>query len=412
MKYPQIESEKIVFREQFLDVVSVVKNGGTVSGSPTISRGATLNGSSEAINYADLTGKVKSVSFVVELESTTEDMVDLDGGTHTIEASAGTLTATGFSSPTIYVDGAVTSTITTAKSTVTVTTATAIDLSDPTVGLIGASYMEGTVSEITLYEEELSAEEVLDAHEKDSQTEIEEEDFLLSLPLIAHYDNTLDERVTENTGSLGGQVYYGTGILSSAFPTQLKPKGIQCDGSTEYLSEDGSNLAIASLRITGDITFGCLVRVDSAPSSDSSTIIGQVLEGESLATNALYMMNVNTDLGLAYLHEYNNGENATKEDFTATLPIGVWKHAYMVRDLSAQTVDLYIDGEFSEQYDFSGADDPEDGSTTKFWIGVNEGFDPDRFSPISVIQPRVGAFAASPAQIRELYRRDIKLINT
>lgn len=50
-------------------------------------------------------GTIKTVLMWINPESTTEDFADLDGGTHTIEITAGTLTATGFASPTLYVDG-------------------------------------------------------------------------------------------------------------------------------------------------------------------------------------------------------------------------------------------------------------------------------------------------------------------
>jgi len=63
-------------------------------------------------DYVDIgnTGQtVKAVSFWLKASSTTEDIIDLDGGTHTIEVNAGTITATGFDTPTIYTNAVVSS---------------------------------------------------------------------------------------------------------------------------------------------------------------------------------------------------------------------------------------------------------------------------------------------------------------
>ncbi len=123
--------------------------------------GIRFNGSDD--NYVDLgnTGvSVKTVAFWVYPESTTEDFMDLDGGTHTIEVGSGTLTATGFSSPTRYVDGSAGTTITAASwQHIVVTTGTGFSASAFKVGK-ETNGLNGVIDDVRCYTNVLSATEV------------------------------------------------------------------------------------------------------------------------------------------------------------------------------------------------------------------------------------------------------------
>ena len=63
----------------------------------------TLHGE-ENVNSGDV-GTIKGLGFWVKPSSTTIDMVNCDGGTHTITSSSGTISAGGFASPEISVNG-------------------------------------------------------------------------------------------------------------------------------------------------------------------------------------------------------------------------------------------------------------------------------------------------------------------
>ncbi|MEA3495203.1 MAG: hypothetical protein U9R42_04120, partial [Bacteroidota bacterium] len=84
-------------------------------------------------DYVDIgTGPtiVKTVEFWVNPATTTEDCIDLNGSEY-IEISSGTLTANGFTSPTIYVNGAVSTSVSASVwQHVAVTTTTLINASD------------------------------------------------------------------------------------------------------------------------------------------------------------------------------------------------------------------------------------------------------------------------------------------
>lgn len=84
-------------------------NDGTITGASPVNTvmGEALrgDGSAHEVDHGAC-GTVNAASFWCKLESTTEDLIDFDGGTHVIEAIAGVITATGFSSPSIFINGA------------------------------------------------------------------------------------------------------------------------------------------------------------------------------------------------------------------------------------------------------------------------------------------------------------------
>ncbi|TSC72367.1 MAG: hypothetical protein G01um101448_986 [Parcubacteria group bacterium Gr01-1014_48] len=117
-------------------------------------------------NYADIgTGpsSVNSVAFWMYLStSTTGYFVNLTGTTDYIWSNAGTVTATGFASPTIYVNGAVSSTITAGRwYHVVVTTATAENASNLDIGRTqDINYLGGKLDDVRFYSRVLSPDEI------------------------------------------------------------------------------------------------------------------------------------------------------------------------------------------------------------------------------------------------------------
>lgn len=122
--------------------------------------GLTFDGTNDNVTVASTVSGVKTVSLLVRPTSTTTNIIDLNG-TASIMASAGTISATNFTSPTIYVNGAVSSTITAnVWQLVTVTTNTAISASAIKIGRISSSYFTGQIANVQLYSDVLTATEI------------------------------------------------------------------------------------------------------------------------------------------------------------------------------------------------------------------------------------------------------------
>ena len=148
---------KKVFKEVFNDSSETAQNGGTIS-NVTFSDGkGSFNGSSSKITYP-LVNSVKSIRIKLTATTTTENILKLSS-THSISVSSGTISATGLSSPTIYVDGSVSSTLTTSESEIIITTATGFIANDIQVGYI-TSYFEGSIDLIEFFNITLSSTEV------------------------------------------------------------------------------------------------------------------------------------------------------------------------------------------------------------------------------------------------------------
>jgi len=87
-------------------------NDGSFNSAPLFSRaGLALDGADDSITVGDTSATIKTFVIVLTPNSTSEDIADFDGGTHTLEVGTGTITATGWATPAIYVDAAVTSTL-------------------------------------------------------------------------------------------------------------------------------------------------------------------------------------------------------------------------------------------------------------------------------------------------------------
>jgi len=100
---------------------------------------------------------MKSVELIVKLATTTEQLIDLNG-TATIDVSGGTVQANNFTSPTIYVNGAESSTVTANTiNHIIVTTATDISATAFNIGKIGSNYGEFEILQCIIHENELSA---------------------------------------------------------------------------------------------------------------------------------------------------------------------------------------------------------------------------------------------------------------
>ena len=136
------------------------KNGTVVGGvshvNTILGNALKFDGSTGYVDVGDTSQTAKTVAFWVKGATTTEDFMDLDSGTHTIEVAAGTVTATGFDTPTIYVDGAA-GTAFTADTwhRIVITTATGFAVSNLDIGK-ETIFLEGLMTVPEMWSDEKS----------------------------------------------------------------------------------------------------------------------------------------------------------------------------------------------------------------------------------------------------------------
>ncbi len=171
-----------------------------------IGQALSFNGSSDVISLGNVYNGVKTVSFWAKPNSTTQPFIDLNG-TATIDMTSGTVAANNFTSPTIYVDGAVTSTLSdTNWHHITITTGTGVNASATNIGKISTSYFGGTMDDIRFYSSGLSATQVTDLYRSSGAKEV---------------DNAAHRDVLTN-GLVGYWTFDGRDIKWSDTTTEIK----------------------------------------------------------------------------------------------------------------------------------------------------------------------------------------------
>ena len=269
LTYPKRQSEKVLFRETFINDTYVKDNGGTTTGSPTIDNGVTTDGSVDDVNYGDVANLgAGSWSFSMKVSipvagvqayffSKFQDannrwyvranatgaifMYCLVGGNIRVSAttvdpiitSANTdysIQVVGDRDDTlrVYANGS--------EVSANVTTFTADNLDntgDFIVGQWNGNYGAFTMKDLTIYSRALSDEEVLDIYQRDTFTEIDASKFGIFLPMLTKF-NDGSNIVTPNIGE-GPNGIMGDGAGSDE-PALLTPRrGMNWSG-TEYIN--------------------------------------------------------------------------------------------------------------------------------------------------------------------------------
>lgn len=108
------------------------------------------------------TAPVNTISFWAKPASTTESIINLNGS-QSISISSGTVTATGLTSPTIYVDGVESTTFPdTDWHHISVSSSTVFYPSSFNIGVISSTYYDGALDEIRMYDYVRTADQVVE----------------------------------------------------------------------------------------------------------------------------------------------------------------------------------------------------------------------------------------------------------
>jgi hypothetical protein len=438
MTYPKTQSESVAFRENFDSVASVIDNGGTPSNGAVIDKSFTGTGNGEVITYADkpLITNFFSEERSVEVEFTASSVGEsigvivckeggntgwsiflsddtgsaaklnffqyfttTDGRWRTVSAviTYGTRYTLGVTydssstanNPVITLDGVVVSIteVFTPAGTADDDTAQAFKVGNT---LATGQSFDGSVYGVSLYSSAKTTEEFLDITEQDTFSEIDESKTLISLPLRANYISG-GSQVTENKGNMGSTAILGDGTTASTFPTQLTPKGMLFDGSTDYI--DITDLIGTSLDNSTSCTVSVMIKALSHPGnaaliSDASTF--RLFHFQTAGSTGVQAFVYGPDTSCLS---------------TVPIPLGVWHHVGFTYD--GANVKLYQDGVLTKTEAGTAPMDPI--STSKLEVG--RGFSGGRHFDGTIAQPEIRDFACSATQMAELSRRAHKLIN-
>jgi uncharacterized protein (TIGR02145 family) len=120
-----------------------------------------FDGRDDYVDIGDTGMDINTVSFWWTGNVASSSIADLDGGTHTITISENTVSANGFTSPTIYIDGITGSTLPNNNwHHIAIKTDTAIDVNDLDIGRASSQYLNGFIDDFKLYNYALTATQI------------------------------------------------------------------------------------------------------------------------------------------------------------------------------------------------------------------------------------------------------------
>lgn len=231
---PAERARGCVFSETFESNEAVTANGGTITGTPTFnSEGISFDGNTEDITYSQTASQVKTVLMKVNLASTTEDLMQLSSAV-SLEVVSGTVTATGATSPTIYVGGSAGTSVSANTWTwIGFTTATAFDADNIVIGA-DDSNGEFKCQRVIMFNTVLTAQEINDFYDGSTYNYTEKTTIDLIMGLAQH-DYTSYQ--TLDVSGFGRHATLGDGDGGATTPTKLTDRsGYNLDGTNDYLT--------------------------------------------------------------------------------------------------------------------------------------------------------------------------------
>ncbi len=211
----------------------MANRGFTITGEPAVwvsARGKNLtyfNGTDEKATWVGQIGTIKTISFWFICKSNNEQFFDFDGGTHTIDSAVGVIRANGWTTPTIYVDGAATGNYSlNVLHHCLITSATGFDASSFKIGTDGGvNYGAVAIADVVLLPNNVSAAEAL----------------LIAKDKLFRYDESLvsdwDFSTTNPRDRKGTNHGTGTNIAAADIVDGLHgSKAIDFDGATEFVT--------------------------------------------------------------------------------------------------------------------------------------------------------------------------------
>jgi hypothetical protein len=331
-----------------------------------------LDGTADYIDIGTGPTKVNTIEFWVYPTTTSEHFIDLDGSNY-ISASSGTVSATGFSSPTIYVNGVVSTTIVANQwQHIAVTTETAENATDLDIGrLEGTDFLSGIIDDVRIYNYARTSGQII-------------EDMNAGHPLggspissmVGYW--ALDElsgQTANDRGFGNNPATLGTSSSAEAAdPTWQTPENCKINGCL-YMDGDGhiepgQGVNNDDLDIAGNLSFSFWFNADTVVNDAHMLHTGET-GSETEADNDLYLIKWDTTSGndLEYCHENSTGTDNCNI-FDVNLSTSTWYHLAVTRDVSANTVKLFIDGHLRGTYDYTN--DPTGGSGGETRFGSND----------------------------------------
>ncbi|MBU1129983.1 LamG domain-containing protein, partial [Patescibacteria group bacterium] len=231
-----------------------------------------------------------------------------------VSISSGIISATGFSSPSVYVNGIGSSTISADQwSHIAITTATPFDANDIDIGRISTNYFDGTIDNVKIYDKALSTAEISWEYNQGAP--------------IAHW--ALNEGLGTTAYDESDHDYdstLGTGNSSPSWVDGKTSKALDFDGTNDYVSLPNSfNLNQGSVTAWVKTT-------------DTTGVI--FAEGNSASSDPYFMLTIYPSAAGIYRSSYQGLAYGN-----TNITDNKWHFITWTQTGSANGLKIYIDGQ-------------------------------------------------------------------
>ncbi len=244
-----------------------------------------FDGSSSKVTGSVVVKAMKTISFWVRPNTiASQGLVNLDGGTHKISTnSSGVVSATGFTSPTYYLNGLAVTTLTLAQNQwnlVTITTGTSFDTTSSwTLGTDGTNFQKGFFDEVKIYNYARSAAQVKTSYISRGTSKgagaalgaSADNNFALSNGLVGYWkmDESSWNGTTNEVLDSSGNALHGTAGNGVTTTKGKFNNGGNFDGSNDFVGINDNAL----LQTSADMTLSVWAKFNTISSANDHKII-------------------------------------------------------------------------------------------------------------------------------------------
>ncbi len=282
--------------------------------------------SSHYFSTASTINSVKTVAFWANPSANTDEYLNLTASAY-ITSSSGTVSGTGFTSPSVYVNGVLNGTVTANTwNLIVVTSETGINANAFEVGRANGAYANGNIDEVRLYSRPLSSADVVSLYN--------------FAPTPVGYWK-FEERTGTSASDLSGNATTGTlrNMASPATSTSGWGKGyygtgLNFDGSDDYV--DTANTSI--LASAASAAYGAWFKLAATPTGGT---INTVMASSSLSFDN--GIGLEADATNFFCNIRTSGGDSLASVAIATITPKTWFHGFCSWT-SGEGVKLYLNG--------------------------------------------------------------------
>lgn len=261
---------------------------------------------------------------------------------------------------------------------------------------VASSEFAGMIDEVRVWSDVRTPQEISANYEKQM---VGNEN---NLQAYYRFDDDPDGTTINNSATATGNTLDGT-LQGGASIANIPQKAASFDGASDYLSVGrGTNDELA---ITGDVSLETWVKFNSMSAQGLFGFSENASNDESTTVNSLYEFRITSGGDLVAGHETGSG-NDVYHTFDTNLVSGQWYHVSMVRDTTAKSYTVFVNGEPVGTQHYT-ENNPNDGSLSNLYIGAEPRAALNQFIDGQMSDVRVWNVARTDQEIHDNYNRTL-----